>query len=426
MVSSGFLPLSAARMAGLGYGPGDRLNWQILGCQGTSRQQWWLFAKVYFNAALAAEPGRSNHSAYALMRFDSRLQLVDQIWLDDLKARLDRPFGEEPCLVYDPQLALSLNLDDGPILSSGHNRAFVFSPDGHQLVKSYDLLLNTPGRENKQAIYDQNLAWRLMRTPDHRLLCILGEQVKTAPEFQGNLIAVSEPEPDLIHSQPTLQYITRVHDWKHDQDYGFPYVKLGPGQHWQESLTPEPLLWKQLHQRQCLIYNAWVHQALPLAHDRLILSLFPQKLRGGSKGRAFACLICNYQGEILGQLELNIHQDSPFPGDYYDLLVDVSHGWIFYRNQAYFYLFDATGKCLQKIPLNRPEFKGLSPFVLAASTPQGGILLFNQKNHTLLSLAPLPAAEAFADWLADGLAQWQSSFQTLKRQHTLIKDIWWV
>src|SRR5262249_49815146 len=144
-------------------------------------------------------------------------------------------------------------------------------------------------------------------SPDGRLVCLLSEPGVRLYYFSPNLICVSDGTALGPDSRPGLVCVACL-----ESDLGtsrasnratFPYAHLADGRAAGDGARPAPSLTQQANERfRMHLYGSWLGQVAPLDAGRLLVPIFHQLMRGGTKGAAFAFALVSPTGEITGRL----------------------------------------------------------------------------------------------------------------------------
>lgn len=268
-------------------------------------------------------------------------------------------------------------------------------------------------------------ATRIRVAPGGRLLCLVEEYgTNEYGGFAPNLVAVTD---DALRAdrRPVLRAIASMDDQPLHQTAELdtrPYV-LFQGQPvgmdhrprgFSDSVTAH---WKPLHRHR---KKHFLGVPEPLAHDRFVVPIFSGLFRGGNRGNAFTFALVDDQGQVIGRLEgMDNWKDSPFTGECYRVATDPGRGRVYHLNRYGLYVWDADGMLLAKIPTDVKPFSVLKNFTLLGCSPEGGLVLVQDKQHLLVHI-PVPE-----HGVGSGLpAAVEVALAAFAKQRTAVKKQW--
>ncbi|MEV0292561.1 hypothetical protein [Nocardia sp. NPDC050710] len=133
------------------------------------------------------------------------------------------------------------------------------------------------------------------------------------------------------------------------------------------------------------------------------------------------------EGNVLGHLEgMDYRRDSPYTGECYRLATDPARGRVYHLNRYGLYVWDADGTLLAKVATDAKPFSVLKNFTLLGCTPDGDLILVQDKQHLMVRM-PVPehgVAEALAPAIEVGLAAFAKRRTAVKKQWPQVAWHW--
>lgn len=321
----------------------------------------------------------------------------------------------------DLQLAV---LTTGDVALSGRSDATYLVEGGlGRVVAEYTTdPYRDSGREHEAG---NRFATRIRVTPGGRLLCAVAEfGTHGYAGFSANLVAVTDevltaerrpvlralasmdPQPKYqtpeLDSLPYLTYQGRPVGMEHRPVVDFSDSVMGD--------------WDWLYRTR----EHTLGTPEPLSDSRFVVPVFTRLFRGGNRGNAFAFALMDDEGAIHGRLEgMDRWADSPYTGECYRVATDPARGRVYHLNRYGLYVWNIDGALLAKVPTDTKPFSVLKNFTLLGCSPEGDLILTQDKQHLLVRI-PIPEREA-GDALASTVDAALSAFA---KQRTVLKKQW--
>ncbi|GAA4965615.1 hypothetical protein GCM10023205_32470 [Yinghuangia aomiensis] len=322
---------------------------------------------------------------------------------------------------WDFRLAV---LPDGTVALCGrHDNTYLFDAELTREIGAYTQ--NSHRRAYEDYEPGTPFASRIAVTPGGRLLCVTAEYgTNQYGNFSANLIGIADTAPTAgerpaIHAFASLD--ARPKHQLPELDVSS-YV-MHEGRPVGLEHRPEPALgdlvaeeWAGLYQRR----RKWLGTPRPLADDRFVIPVFAELFRSGNRGNAFTFALVDDKGAVLGKLRgMHAYQDSPYTGGCYQVATDPARGRVYHLNRYGLYAWDADGELLAKVSTGIKPFSLLKNFSLLGCSPDGDLVLAQDKQH-LLARVPVPA-----DDLAGGLGTAvETGLAAFGKHRTALKKQW--
>lgn len=357
--------------------------------------------------------------------FEPDGMLQRQFDLNELRETLYQTGDKVSCLSILPDNLIAI--------CSENNKTFIFNQDFTQLIAKFDkfhpqLIQKTP------YILAGNLAFDLTKDFDDRLLCAVSVIPRRVNTLNHLLLAVSKKPVNFtkeIHLDFINIYQGRGAGGREDI---YPYIFQGHKEY--KNPSPEKIssLREQIQEKvfngRSIISDAYFFfesRIVALPDEKFILPVFYIQ-RELDKWSEFTFVIINYSGELIGHLKgIRLSAESPHLNQDYEIVFDQASQRIVYKNDFAFYFFNLDGELLHKEVLKNlyfPMLKEYRKLKLRACSPDGQLVLLDEKRHASLMAAPIDILGNSTNILLDSLKDFKQNLRQFSQQQKPINHHW--
>lgn len=329
------------------------------------------------------------------------------------------------------------------VFSTNYNRTYFFDSNFNKLNKAFNFKI-APGIgrdsfpelnvENPQKIFDNNLFFKSAICPDSNKLMVLidanAKSIVDQRKMRGDFYAISE-KPIFCSSEISKFKLTATltkYTPEGEEEFVFSKITNGHGinfrkSQWKKVKSLAQIIKEELDEE--YTRDLWSSGPIALGQSLFLIPLFGKMGRGGSRGQLIAGLIINSAGQVISRLnDLDFHADSPYEKKHFIFAAIHKKEKIFYKNAYGVYLFDYSGKCIEKHYFSDPKVKSLKPFKLIGSINNSTrIILYHEKNNDLLIL-DIDEMNSFADSIANSIKIFKKEKSAHKKIYSYYCKCW--